>query len=472
MDEIRIASQPTDRFRDILDPPVLRRLADTFDLAGKALAGNTVWHVNSTAEGGGVAEMLNSILGYPRAYDLPVRWVVIDGNDAFFDVTKRLHHRLHGSPGDGGVLGAAERQIYETALAAEADRLARLIVPGDVVILHDPQTLGLAPRLAASGARIIWSCHVGADRASEHTHDAWHFLAPYTRHTAYQVFSRPQYRWDVLDPNQVVAIPPCIDTFSAKNQPLDDAAVTAILDAAGIVPARIDSAAAVFTRQGGTPGHITARARMIEETPVPSNARIVCQISRWDPLKDHAGVLTAFSRHGPVDPDAHLILAGPTPAGVSDDPEGLDTLRLVRAAWQAQPVDRRQNIHLACLPMDDVEENAAIVNALQRRSDIIVQKSLAEGFGLTVAEAMWKARPTLASKVGGIQDQIDAGISGLLVDPGDLEGVGAAMRGLLDDQRNANALGRAGQARVCEQYLAPRHLERYFRLVARVCEAA
>jgi trehalose synthase len=181
-------------------------------------------------------------------------------------------------------------------------------------------------------------------------------------------------------------------------------------------------------------------------------------------LKDHSGVLTGFFAEE-LDGDAHLILAGPSPGAVTDDPEGRQTLDQLRAAWSVLPPERRQRVHIACLPMDDLEENAAIVNALQRRTDVIVQKSLAEGFGLTVAEGMWKARPTVGSRVGGIQDQIEHGASGVLVEPTDLRGFNAAVRALLAEPETAAALGRAARERVCTEYLAPHHLDRYFRLL-------
>jgi trehalose synthase len=464
VDEVALAPQPVQPFAEILGADPMEQFGQTMAAARCALAGRTVWHVNSTAEGGGVAEMLQSILGYPLDCGITVRWLVIDGTEPFFEVTKRLHHLLHGSPGDGGRLGPDERSVYESVLAANADHLVGLVRPGDAVILHDPQTLGLAPVLARAGARVIWSCHIGADRPNEHTRSAWHFLAPYTADTAYQVFSRAQYGWDVLDPARVVVIPPCIDAFSAKNQSLADDAVGAILAAAGVL-GTAGSARATFVRRDGSTGRITAPAELIEDAPLPATAPIVTQISRWDPLKDHTGVLAGFTDHGPMDLDAHLVLAGPAPDSVSDDPEGQQTFGALRSAWSALPPDRRQRVHIACLPMNDLDENAAIVNALQRRSDVVVQKSLAEGFGLTVAEAMWKERPTIGSRVGGIQDQIEPDISGLLVEPDDLAQFGARIDTLLRAPDTAAALGRAARERVCGEYLAPRHLDRYFRLV-------
>jgi trehalose synthase len=464
VDEIDIAPRALHRFAEILRPDEFAQFAATTDRVRLRLTGRTLWHVNSTAEGGGVAEMLQSILGYPLQCEIPVRWLVIDGDERFFEVTKRLHHMLHGRPGDNGPLGAAERRIYESALATDANELAGLVRAGDPVILHDPQTLGLAPSLARVGARIVWSCHIGADQPNEYAISAWRFLQPYTAHTEYQVFSRPHYTWDSLDGSRVAIIPPCIDAFSAKNQRIDDDTVSAILTAASVTPSAGTAARAVFTRNDDTTGRISTRATMIEDAPLPPSARIVTQISRWDPLKDHRGVLSGFSEHVQAD-DVHLVLAGPDPDAVADDPEGAKTFAELCEARDALAPDRRATTHVARLPMHDVDENAAIVNALQHRADVVVQKSLAEGFGLTVAEAMWKARPTIAGRVGGIQDQIETGSSGVLVDPTDLAEFGSAVNDVLRDPAAAHALGEAGRTRVSQRYLPPHHLERQFRLL-------
>jgi len=180
-------------------------------------------------------------------------------------------------------------------------------------------------------------------------------------------------------------------------------------------------------------------------------------------------VLQGFARHVPEALGAHLLLAGPAAASVSDDPEADQVLQQIRRAGATLPRAARDRVHLACLPMEDLEENGAMVNAIQRRADVIVQKSLAEGFGLTVAEAMWKARPVLASRVGGIQDQIGHGHSGLLLeDPSDLVGFGRAVQALLTDRDRAQRMGEAAHRRVGSDYLAPRRLIQDLDLIDRV----
>ncbi|MEE8559080.1 MAG: glycosyltransferase [Myxococcota bacterium] len=198
---------------------------------------------------------------------------------------------------------------------------------------------------------------------------------------------------------------------------------------------------------------------------------LVVQVSRWDPLKDPLGVMQGFTRHvngeGPGRPQ--LVLAGPQVSAVSDDPEGEIVYRQVVEAWRALPDADRSRVHLVSLPMEDVEENAAIVNTIQRHAAVVVQKSLCEGFGLTVAEAMWKGRAVAGSAVGGIQDQIDHGVNGLLLqDPEDLEAFGGILTQLLSDRALANTLGQAARERVRERYLGLQSLERWGDLIERL----
>jgi trehalose synthase len=211
---------------------------------------------------------------------------------------------------------------------------------------------------------------------------------------------------------------------------------------------------------------VERKAEVFQDVPATSTDRLVVQVSRWDSLKDPIGVMEGFARHIAPNTDAHLVYAGPAVEAVADDPEGAEVLRAAIALWRQFPPEQRRQIHLACLPMVDGEENAAMVNALQRRASVVVQKSIAEGFGLTVAEAMWKGRPVVASRIGGIQDQIEHGKTGLLLDdPADLEAYGAAVLSLLADIRWAAAIGTAGMERVRKDFLASRSLLQYMELM-------
>jgi trehalose synthase len=281
------------------------------------------------------------------------------------------------------------------------------------------------------------------------------------------VFSRDAFVWKGLEPERVHVIRPSIDPFSPKNQQLPEARQRAILWAAGILTA-CGPGAPLYERHDGSSGRVGRRATMIEEQPLDPHYPVVTQVSRWDRLKDPLGVIDGFVAHVDHGTNAQLVLAGPEPASVTDDPEGAEVLRSCVARWQSLAPEARARIHLALLPMADAEENAAIVNALQRWSSVVVQKSLAEGFGLTVAEAMWKARPVVASRVGGIQDQIDDEVNGVLVDPRDLAGFGAAVSRLLRSPSRAQRLGASAQARVREEFLGVRHLTEYVDLLAQV----
>jgi trehalose synthase len=270
--------------------------------------------------------------------------------------------------------------------------------------------------------------------------------------------------WDELDPERVTIIAPSIDAFSPKNEELARKQVLGILQTAGLL-ADDRGADSTFTRADGTPGRVDRRAEVIEDAPLGADDRIVAQVSRFDRLKDPIGVLRGFAEHCGGAAATHLVLAGPAMEAVSDDPEALEVWHELRAAWAELAVPVRRRVHLAALPMHDTEENAAIVNALQRHAEIVVQKSLAEGFGLTVAEAMWKGRPVVASRVGGIQDQVLDGVSGVLLqDAADLAEFGAAVSALLGDRTRATLMGIEAQRRVRENYLGPRHLEQYLDL--------
>jgi trehalose synthase len=460
---VQIAPQSLERFRPLLGDDY-ERIEAAADRARRRFAGRAIWHVSSTLLGGGVAEMLHSLLPYVRGAGVDTRWVVLHEEAEFFELTKRLHNNLHGHDGDGGALGDAERELYEGTLAASGRRLSPLLREDDIVFLHDPQTAGLAGAAKATGAQVVWRCHIGADRPDELVRAAWDFLAPYVRLADNYVFSRREYIWDVLDRGRSWAVAPCIDSFSPKNQEMEPNTVEAIVAAIGLGEGA-PPLAPTFSRADGTPGRVERRAEVLQMTPLPAGATTVAQISRWDRLKDHRGVLACFDRHLGGE-DLHLVLAGPATAAVSDDPEGAAVWRDVSSAWEELDPEKRRRAHLVSLPMDDSDENATMVNALQRRADVVVQKSLAEGFGLTVAEAMWKRRPVIGTRVGGIQDQIVDGLSGILIDdPRDLEGLAKAIVALAGDRRRAAEIGEAARQRVFDRFLAANRLVEYAQLL-------
>ena len=236
MIEVSIDPCPPRRFREVLSRERFREFSEEAGRVSERLRGVTMWNVNSTAHGGGVAEMLRSVLGYVRGAGLDARWLLIDGDPEFFRVTKRLHNRLHGDDGDGEYLDEAARRAYEEATAAAAAELRGLVSAGDVVVLHDPQTAGMAPAAAALGAIVVWRCHVGIDHPNELAEEAQRFLAPYLASARAHVFSRRAFAWKGLDPASIRVIAPSIDAFSAKNRALDEPTVRRILADSGILP--------------------------------------------------------------------------------------------------------------------------------------------------------------------------------------------------------------------------------------------
>jgi trehalose synthase len=471
--EVDVSPMSTERFRSVLSAEHAALFERGAEEARELLDGRVVWNVNSTARGGGVVELLQPLVAYARGVGVDARWVVIEGGSEFFTVTKRIHNRLHGAEGDGLPLDESARSVYEQVLSRNVSEFAGRVREGDVVILHDPQTAGMVAAMRETGAAVIWRCHVGLDHPNERSRQAWAFLLRYLLDADAYVFSRESFAWEGLDRNRVVVIPPSVDAFAPKNEELDRETVRAVLRASGLVSDGSELAPVTFERQDGTRGRVERRAWAAEDRPLSPDAPVVLQVSRWDALKDPIGVIRGFADYVPPETGAHLVYAGPAVEAVADDPEGGRMLKEVLALREQLPTEPRSRMHLVTLPMEDPEENAIMVNALQRHARVIVQKSLAEGFGLTVAEAMWKARPVVASRIGGIQDQIVHGESGVLLDdPHDFASYGAAVTDLLSDPEKAKLIGERARERVRDRFLSARSLLDYLRVVRKVLEPA
>jgi trehalose synthase len=470
LEEVEVQALDAARLEPLIGPARIERFEAIAEATESLLQGRTVINVNSTAAGGGVAEMLQTLLAYGRGAGLDIRWLVIKGDPGFFEITKRIHNGLYGSPGDGGALGQAERNHYEQTLRRNADELLALVRPDDVILIHDPQPAGLAAALTGAGAKVIWRCHVGADEPNEWTDRSWSFLRRYLEDVDGFVFSRREFAPEWADAAKTHVIPPSIDPFSAKNEPISHRNVQLLLGYVGLLGGDGELPAVPFTRRDGSPGRVNRRVDVLQTgPPPPADAPLVVQVSRWDRMKDMPGVMAGFAEHVDYALGAHLLLAGPAVTGVADDPEAAEVLGECTALWRDLPHATRSRVHLACTPMADPDEAAAIVNALQRHAAVVVQKSLAEGFGLTVAEAMWKSRPIVASAVGGITDQIVDGEHGLLIQhPNDLGAFGAAVESLLRDPERASSLGTEARLRAATEFLGDRHLEQYGRLLQQI----
>jgi trehalose synthase len=337
-----------------------------------------------------------------------------------------------------------------------------------VALLHDPQTAGLCGPLRDSGVHVIWRSHIGSNEANEWTEQAWSFVVGRVMPSEAFVFTRAQYVPGRLPADRVHVIPPSIDPFSPKNRGLDPVDVDRIVRRVGLYPGDVEGPAARFVRGDGSDGVVQNPAAIVGDGPLDPRLPLVVQVSRWDRLKDMQGVMTGFAEGVVGRVAANLALVGPSVAGVSDDPEGAEVLQECTDAWHRLPPEAQACIRLVSLPMDDSEENALMVNALQRTSTIAVQKSLAEGFGLTVAEAMWKAKPVVASPVGGIVDQIAPGTGVLLDDPRHLDAFGNTVATLLEEPVEMARIGANAVEHVVDHFVGDRHLLKYGTLLTEV----
>ena len=466
MRELDVGAVPLSRLAGVLPPERAALLPVHAAAARQALAGRTVWNVSSTAQGGGVAEMLHTMVAYGRGAGVETRWFVLTGDHRFFTITKRLHNLLHGYAGDGAGLQAGDLDHYQRVLARNLAGWQDQVRPGDIVMLHDPQTAGMVDALRDRGVHAVWRCHIGADRTNEHTERGWEFLRPFVEAAEVCVFSRKSYAPAWLPAERVCVIPPSLDPFSVKNAPMAPDEVRGVLQRAGILGGPPAAGGPLsFPQRGGTRGMVRAHRGLLldEEEPMPPDAPVLLQVSRWDRLKDMAGVLSGFAAGlGLFQDQVHLLLVGPDVGGVDDDPEGAQILAECRTLRARLPTEQRARVHLCCLPMDDPDENALLVNALQRHATVVTQKSLVEGFGLTVLEPMWKSRPVLASAVGGIVDQIEDAVSGVLLDdPTDLAGFARLAAELFEDRDRRGRIGAAAHERVLGGFLGDRHLIQY-----------
>ncbi|HCF61515.1 MAG TPA: glycosyl transferase family 1 [Myxococcales bacterium] len=446
----------------------------------------TVWMVNSTAQGGGVAEMLPGVVGLLRELGIPTKWAVIGADKPeFFALTKRLHNMLHGDASGAIDLGPAEAQLLEEVGRRNADELAGQLGPNDVLLVHDPQPVALGALLARErGLKALWRCHIGLDERTDSTRAAWRFLRPFLQGYHHAAFSAPEYIPSYLAGKSTI-IYPALDPYSHKNRELSVPKIVGILCNAGLqtahepVPTRAFAQPAKRLCADGkfrAPGELGLLFRPI-----------VLQVSRWDKLKGWKPLVDAFVRlkakagNGEASKLAprnrrrlelcRLVLAGPDPSGVTDDPEGKEVFNELCRTWLELPPEIQQDIALLSLPMASRKENALVVNALQRCASIVVQNSLREGFGLTVTEAMWKGKAVLGSSAVGIRQQIRDRIDGRLVaDPSDPEEIASRLFEMIVSPHQRHRLGRNAQRRVHDEFLVFSQLSRYLRFIARATE--
>lgn len=376
------------------------------------LQGLRFLHVNSTAVGGGVAEILIRMVPLLKELGLDARWEVIKGDQRFFEVTKVMHNALHGME---GTLTEPMREIY---LETASRNLQGLALDADVILVHDPQPAALVVARDASAARWIWRCHIDL---SSPNREFWEFLRPYVERYDASVFSAPQFGQTLAVPRFMIC--PSIDPLSEKNRELPEDEIR----------------------------------KTLEAYQLDSSRPIITQISRFDRLKDPCGVIEAF-RLVKKRADCQLVLAG---GSADDDPESKKVIEEVKERAENDP-----DIHVLALPPDAHRQ----VNALQRGSTVIVQKSLREGFGLTVSEAMWKGKPVVAAAVGGLPLQVRHRMTGILVHS--LEGTARAIKELLAHPDVIQKMGKNGREHVRQNFLVTRHLRDYLLLCLAVTRGA
>jgi trehalose synthase len=374
---------------------------DELRVLARKLKGKTVKMINSTAVGGGVAEMLNQLVPLLNELEVKTGWEVITGGDDFFEVTKAFHNALQG--GDYKLTQAAR----DTFLRRNQENQERMHFAEDVVVIHDPQPAALIRARQDSGHHWVWRCHIDL---SNPNHEVWGFLRPFVEQYDAAIFSSQSFTRQL--PNPQYLFYPCIDPLSQKNKELEDSFVQQVCDRFGIDRSR----------------------------------PIVTQVSRFDRSKDPVGVIQAF-KQARKDVDCQLVLAG---GAATDDPEGATVLKEVKEA-----AGEDSDIIILNLP----PWSALEINALQRASTIIVQKSLKEGFGLTVTEALWKGKPAIGGAVGGIPNQIIDQLTGVLVHS--VEGCAYQIRYLLTHPDFAKQLGENGREHVKENFLMTTDIQRW-----------
>ncbi|MEW6102933.1 MAG: glycosyltransferase [bacterium] len=382
-------------------PLVGQSIIDDLRLLSERLKGKVIQHINSTSVGGGVAEILNRMVFLLQELGVDTRWDIIKGGEQFFEVTKKFHNALHGRPEE------ITQRDFEIFMETSQENIKNVNIYGDIVFIHDPQPIALIKKKTTN--KWLWRCHVDVSNPDERV---WEFLLDFIRQYEGVVFSAPSFSRKL--PIRQFLISPSIDPLSDKNKELPQETIDTVL----------------------------------RKYNIKKDKLIITQISRFDRLKDPLGVIEAYLQVKRYI-KCQLILAGGT---ARDDPEGIKVLEEV-----SEKAKKEQDIHILLLPHNDIE-----INALQRASDVIIQKSLKEGFGLTVAEALWKAKPVVASNVGGIPLQIKHKYSGLLCYS--IEGAAFAIKQLLNSPEYARKLGENGREHMRNNFLLTRHLRDYILL--------
>ncbi|NOY06444.1 MAG: glycosyltransferase [Chlorobi bacterium] len=394
---------------DAYEPIVGRDVIDQLFQIAAPLKGMKIVHVNSTRVGGGVAEILNKMIPLMNALGLKAQWEIITGTSEFYQCTKNFHNALQGNH---VVIPETQLREYEEVNARCAEELRGTLEGADIVIIHDPQPAALIKHFTNRKGKWIWRCHIDASKPYR---PVWKYLRNNVEDYDASVFSLAAFAQPL--PHPTYLIPPSIDPLTEKNIDLEPEEIATVYDEFGIDPAR----------------------------------PMILQVSRYDRFKDPLGVIEAYRLAKKFTPTLQLVLAG---GGASDDPEGAVVLEEVKLAGRDDP-----DIKVLDLPPDAHRT----INALQRASDIVLQKSIKEGFGLTVTEALWKSKPVIGGNTGGIKLQVINHHTGFLVNTP--EGAAHRIRYLLHNPDEMKEMGKKGKEFVRENFLLTRHLREYLTLM-------
>ena len=444
----------------------------------------TIWMINSTFVGGGVAEMLPMLISMFKDINITIKWVVISPSSknaqSFFNITKQIHNNIHGvfNPKTMEILNNSHRLILESVCKDCCNEFIPLVKPQDIIIIHDLQPLAMIKYLKKSLKNlIIWRSHIGIDQENETTDKTWNFLKPYINLADHIIYSLKDYIPKfVIKENKIPysIIPPAICPFTPKNIELTHSELLRILSKSNIIhpTTNDDQWEYKVQRVCGKTGKLIKCSNHKDNNFELLFNPIICEISRWDKLKGWIQLIKAFvhlkqnintfidsdAKHEQYIQNMILVLAGPDPSFIQDDPEGIKVFNDLCTFYKSlgnKYKDIQDKIYILSLPMNNTDENALIVNALQRLSSIVIQNSLREGFGLTVTEAMWKGTPIIASNVGGIRVQCMDGINGINInDPTDYKSVAKSINKMIssgDLQMKKYAI--AGKKNVIQKFL-------------------
>ena len=409
LERVPLLEKSLDDYRGLVDDEAIDRIREL----AKPLHGARVLHLNATAYGGGVAELLGTHVPLLVDIGLNAEWQVIHGSDEFFAITKNVHNALQGADVEW------TRDMERAYLERVVDNAVDLEGEWDFVVIHDPQPAAIREFVRGracdtANCKWMWRCHIDLTDANP---TVWDFYRPYVEMYDASVWTMPQFVPDSLKMDKVIQAPPCIDPLSVKNLDL----------------------APPFVKE------------ICKSYNVDANKPLIVQVSRFDPWKDPVGVIEAYRIVREEVPDAQLVLAG---SMATDDPEGFHYWELANEARAGDPA-----IHL----LSNIQQVGSVqINAFQRAADVVMQKSIREGFGLTVSEGLWKGRPVVGGRCGGITLQILEGETGYLVD--DVESAAARTLELLHDPARADKMGATGREHVRQNFCSTREVEDWLRL--------